>query len=100
MAEILESTTTDEWNYFRTSENPADAGIHGLSANALSESHRLKGPDFLKRDDWPFQPSRDILQKIKKNKSKSDQFPSEPEKQEATAVAANVANIASTFEWQ
>ena len=36
---------------------------------------------------------------MKRNKSKSDQVPSEPEKK-ATAITANVANIASTFEWQ
>ena len=51
LAEILELTTTDEWNYARTTENenPADAGIRGLSANALSENHWLKGSDFLNR---------------------------------------------------
>ena len=36
--------------------------------------------------------------KSKKNKFKSDQKPSENEKQEATAITANVANMASTFE--
>ena len=30
----------------------------------------------------------------------SHQVPSEPKKQEATAITANVANKASTFEWQ
>ena len=45
---ILDLTITDEWNFVRTSENPADAGTHGLLAHALSESHWLKGPDFLK----------------------------------------------------
>ena len=32
VAETLELTTTDEWNYVQTSENPADAGTHGLLA--------------------------------------------------------------------
>ena len=100
MAEILELTTTDEWNYVRTSENPADAGTRGLSANFLSESHWLKGPDFLKTDDWPFQPSADGLQKIKKTSLYPTNFHRNAEKQKATAVTANVANMASNFEWQ
>ena len=100
VAEILETTTTDDWSYVRTYEKTADAGTLGLSGNDLSESHWLKGLDFLKTDDWPFQPSTDVLQKLGKNNSKSDQLPSEPEKQGATAIIANIANIASTFEWQ
>ena len=100
LAEILESTTTDECNYVQTSENPADVGSHGLSTNVLSESPWLKGPDIFKTDDLLFQQSTDVLQKIKKNKSESDQVPSEHEKQEATAITRNVANIAWTFEWQ
>ena len=48
VAEILELTTTDEWNYVQSCDNPADAGTGGLSATVLSNSIWLKGPDFLK----------------------------------------------------
>ena len=100
LADILELTTTDHRNYVQTPENPADARARGLSAHAVSESHWLKGSDFLTTDDWLFQPSTDVLQVIKRNKSKSDQVPSEPEEQETTSITANVANNASTSEWQ
>ena len=99
-AEILQLATTDEWNHVRTSESPDDAGARGFPANALLESYWLRSPDFLKTDEWLFQPSTDVLLKIEKIESKSEQVPSEPEKQEATAITAKVANIASTFEWR
>ena len=38
VAEILELTTTDEWNYVQSCDNPADAGTRGLSATALPNS--------------------------------------------------------------
>ena len=44
VAEILELTTTDEWNYVRLFKNPADAGTRGLSVNALAENPWLKSP--------------------------------------------------------
>ena len=64
LAEFLELTTTYEWNYVQTLENPASAGTCGLSADVLSKSHWLKGPDFLKTNDCAFQLSTDVLQKI------------------------------------
>ena len=39
VAGFLKLTTTDEWNYVRTSENPADAGTREFSANGLLGSH-------------------------------------------------------------
>ena len=48
VAEILELTTTDEWNYVQSSDNPANEGTRGVSASALVESSWLKGPEFLK----------------------------------------------------
>ena len=53
VAEILELTTADEWNYVQSSGNPADAGTGGLSASALLESNWLKGPEFLKCPNGP-----------------------------------------------
>ena len=38
VAEILELTTTDEWNYVQSWDNPADAGSRGISATALPNS--------------------------------------------------------------
>ena len=38
VAEILELTTTDEWNYVQSCDNPADAGTRGLSATELPNS--------------------------------------------------------------
>ena len=66
VAKILVLTTTNAWNYVQTSENPTDFGTHGLSAQCPSESHWLKHPDFLKTENCLFQPSADVLQKIKR----------------------------------
>ena len=38
VAEILDVTTTDEWNYVESSENPADTITRGLSAKSLVNS--------------------------------------------------------------
>ena len=61
VAEILELTTVDEWNHVQTAENPTDAGTRGLSANALLDSPRLKGPKFLMTPAWPLKLSEEIL---------------------------------------
>ena len=79
VTELLHLTTTDEWNYVQTSVNPAHAGSRGISAHVLSASLWLKCPDFPGTDDWPLQPSKDFLNKIKGNKFNSDQIPSERE---------------------
>ena len=68
VAEILELTTTDEWNYVQSSDNSADAGTRDLSGSALQESSWLKGPEFLKPPQWPFDPSEDFRWKLKKPK--------------------------------
>ena len=97
VAEILELTTTDEWNYVQSSNNPADAGTRGLSANALVESSWLKGPEFLKTPQWPFEPSEDCRWKLKKPK---DSSPSPATETSTTMVSATQSTIAQTFEWQ
>ena len=47
-----------------------------------------------------FQASTNVLDEMKRNEFNSDLVPSDPEKQEATAITAIVANKASTFVWQ
>ena len=42
VADFMQLTTTNECNYVQISENAAVAGIHELSAHALSESLLLK----------------------------------------------------------
>ena len=97
VAEILELTTTDEWNYVQSSNNPADAGTRGLSANALVESSWLKGPEFLKTPQWPFEPSEGCRWKLKEPK---DSSPSPATVSSTTMVSATQSTIAQTFEWQ
>ena len=99
VTEILELTTVDEWNHVLTVDNPADAGNRGLSAKALLESTWLKGLDFLRTSDWPFQPS-DELMKTKLKKLNRDKEPCELNYQETTANTANVVFNALTREWQ
>ena len=50
VGEILDNTTSDQWNYVPTSNNPADSGTRGLSAHDLNSSHWICGPPFLKTD--------------------------------------------------
>ena len=95
VSEILELTTVDEWNHVPTADNPADAGTRGLSANALLESPWLRGPNFLKTSDWPFQPSKETL---KTKLKKTDQAHLEPELQEATTITTSVTPNALTLE--
>ena len=98
VAEILELTTTDEWNYVQSCDNPADAGTRGHSATALPNSIWLKGPDFLKTSDWPFRPSEHSSFKVKqRNDTFSDEKPSFGSE---TVLNANAGINTSTFEWQ
>ena len=98
VAEILELTTTDEWNYVQSCDNTADAGTRGLSATALPDSIWLKGPDFLKTSDWPFRPSKHSSIKVKqRNDTSSEEKPSFGSE---TFLNANAGISTSTFEWQ
>ena len=98
VAEILEQTTVDEWNYVKSCDNPADAGTRGLSANSLRESPWLKGPSFLRTHDWPFKPPKEV--EIKWKAKKSDSLDSEETSEFETALSATVIGMATTFEWQ
>ena len=48
VCEILEHTSVDEWNHVASSDNPADAGTPGMSAEVLQSSSWVRGPDFLR----------------------------------------------------
>ena len=49
---IRDASEPNQWNYVSTKCNPADDATRGLSADALLESNRrIKGPDFLWRNE-------------------------------------------------
>ena len=98
VAEILELTTTDEWNYVQSCDNSADADTRGLSATALPNSVWLKRSDYLKISDWPFGPSEHTSFKVKQ---RNDTFCEEkPSFGDETVLNAYAGNNTSTFEWQ
>ena len=66
VCEILELTTIDQWNYVSSSDNPADAGSRGLSAEALKSSNWYLGPELLQSGDWPFKPDNAVFTDLKK----------------------------------
>ena len=66
VSEKLESTTVDQWFHVPSTDNPADAGTRGMSADGLCASSWLKGPIFLFTSDFPFQPNNEILGNLKK----------------------------------
>ena len=51
VAEILETTTIDQWFHVPTANNPADAGTRGIAAADLPSCCWVKGPNFLKTSD-------------------------------------------------
>ena len=65
VAEILETTTIDQWFHVPTANNPADAETRGLAAAYLPSCCRVKGPNFLKTSDWPFEPEPSAIYTIK-----------------------------------
>ena len=97
VAEILDLTTTDEWNYVKSSENPADAGTRGLSTKSLVSSSWLNGPEFLKTSDWPFKLSEPS--KFKPKTDITDQSTEKPSLKTQIALSSNADINASTFEW-
>ena len=56
VAEILETTTIDQWFTVPTANNPAGAGTRGFAAADLSSCGWVKGPNFLRTSEWPFEP--------------------------------------------
>ena len=99
VAEILELSTVDEWNYVKSSDNPADAGTRGICAKSLRDSPWLTGPSFLKTPDWPFVPPINVKFKLKAKTTELHET-NYTTFETDTALSATVASIASTFEWQ
>ena len=64
----------------------------------LRESPWLKGPSFLRTNDWTFKPPKEV--EIKLKAKKSDTPNSEETSEFETALSATVIGIATTFEWQ
>ena len=54
VSEILQLTTLDQWSHVGTTDNPADDVTRGLPIESLNDSAWVKGPEFLKTDQWPF----------------------------------------------
>ena len=65
VCKILEHTSVDEWNHIASSDNPADAGTRGMSAEVLQSSSWVRGPDFLRTKEFPFEPSTEVVKNIK-----------------------------------
>ena len=63
--EILEHTSVDEWNHVASSDNPADSGTRGMSVEVLQSSSWVRGPDFLRTQQFPFEPSTEVVINIK-----------------------------------
>ena len=97
VAEILELTTADEWYHVQSTDNPADAGTRGLSANAFLQSSWLSGPNFLKTNEWLFKPSEDFRLKLKQTKPDPTD---EPSNESCTMLSETQIATAITFEWQ
>ena len=68
VGEILESATVDEWYHVATGDDPADTG----TAEALCENCWVKRPRFFKTAVWPFQPSLEVVRKIRRKESAAD----------------------------
>ena len=94
---MLESTTVDQWFHVPTSDNPADAGTRGMSAENLRISSWLTGPSFLLTSHFPFQPSTSIRDRLRTKPSSynSQKDVTEPE----VAFAVNIMQPEKTFDF-
>ena len=62
---VLEHTSVEEWNHVASSNNPADAGPRGMSAEVLQSSSLVRGPDILRTKKFPLEPSTEVVKNIK-----------------------------------
>ena len=93
VAEILNLSTVDEWNYVTSSDNTANVGTRGLCAKSLRDSPWLTGPSFLKTSDWPSESPANVRFQLKAKTPdlcETDHITFETE----TALSVTVANIA------
>lgn len=51
--QIKNKTSSDQWRYVNTQDNPADLASRGLTAEDLAQSVWLKAPDFLRQRELP-----------------------------------------------
>ena len=65
VSEILEKTSVDQWNHVATCDNPADAGTRGMTAEVLQSSSWVRGPEFLRTKQFPYNPNTDVVDNIK-----------------------------------
>ena len=56
VSEILDASIVDEWAHVSSTNNPADVVTRGMSIDELKSSAWINGPEFLRTEDWPFQP--------------------------------------------
>ena len=63
VAEILDHSRVDEWNFVPGLQNPADIGTRGVKVIELKQSEWFTGPSFLNldRDQWPKKPEFERL---------------------------------------
>ena len=79
----------------KSSDNPADAGTRGVSANSLRDSPWLKVFfSFLRTHDWPFKPPKEVENKLKAKKSGIPTVEQEPS-EFMTTLCATVNGMAS-----
>ncbi|XP_075250920.1 uncharacterized protein LOC142343117 [Convolutriloba macropyga] len=97
VSEILESTTVDQWFHVPSTDNPADAGTRGMSADGLCASSWLKGPIFLFTSDFPFQPKNEILGNLKKPLTSPL---GDPVQKQESSLASNVSYEEKLFDYK
>ena len=76
--EIQEETSTEQWKYVDTKQNPADEASRGMKVREFSTSRWICGPEFLQKNEneWPA------------NDSSKREVPSDdPEVKKATIMA-------------
>ena len=65
VAEILESSSIDQWFHVLSWDNPADTETSGITAEFLKRSSWVNGPSFLKTSDWLFNPNRELTKRVR-----------------------------------
>ena len=65
VCEILEHNSVDERNHIASSDNPADTGTRGMSAEVLQSSSWVRGPDLLRTKELHLEPSTEVVNNIK-----------------------------------